>query len=49
MRAKERNLQALRHNYKKMQEISIAKLKKLERAVANARSRTGIIIEKRGS
>jgi len=30
MRAKERNLQALRDNYEKMQEVCIEKIKQLE-------------------
>ena len=37
MRAKERNLQALRDNYEKMQEVCIEKIKQLEETLTIAR------------
>lgn len=37
MRAKERNLQALKENYEKMQEMCIDKVRKLEATVERAR------------
>ena len=37
MRAKERNLQALRDNYEKMQEVCIEKIQQLEETLTIAR------------
>lgn len=37
MRAKEHNLQALRDNYEKMQEVCIERVQKLEQALVGAR------------
>ena len=37
MRAKERNLQALRDNYEKMQEVCIQKIKQLEETLTIAK------------
>ena len=37
MRAKERNLQALRDNYEKMQEVCIEKIKQLEETLTTAK------------
>lgn len=37
MRAKEHNLQALRDNYEKMQEVCIERIQKLEQTLSSAR------------
>jgi hypothetical protein len=39
MRAKEHNLQALRDNYEKMQEVCIEKIRKLEETLTTAKHR----------
>lgn len=47
MRAKERNLQALRDNYEKMQEVCIEKIKQLEETLTIARYKLNQTEQKR--